>query len=73
MHGFSWCENETVGKKNEIHARVHACAHTHTPPCMDSIASVLVIMTPQEVKWNSVSPAVEFTVEVYERRMLELS
>lgn len=60
-----------------VNARAHTDtgtrAHTHTPPRMDSIASVLVIMTPQEVKQNSGCPAVEFTAEEYERRMLELS
>lgn len=57
-------------KMKFIH-RMHA--HTHTLPRMDSIASVSVIMTPQEVKRNSGCPAVEYTVEEYERRMFELS
>lgn len=60
------------GKKMKF---MHVCAraHTHTPPCMDSIASMLVIMTPQEGKRNSGCPAVEYTVKEYERRMLEVS
>lgn len=67
------------GKKKMKFMHVNARAHTetgtrtHTPPRMDSIASVLVIMTPQEVKQNSGCPAVEYTAEEYERRMLELS
>lgn len=61
------------GKKWNSCTCVRVRTHTHTPPCMDSIASMLVIMTPQEVKRNSGCPAVEYTVEEYERRMLEVS